>query len=339
MRGSMRAMTWTTVRAADTLPPKERLQLARAGGTEGDGGVEARGLEGCELAYLSRGEALQPTIIWVHGFPANSYLWRGCLPVAEAAGFRSVAPDLLGTGESTAPQACDFSLRVQARCLDILIERLQLDRILLVAEGIGVYVCEALGLLKPHRIHGLVLIDPPALSGTARFRGVLGLLSVLARGGAGRSILRAMRLSRSLDRLHLEPADADARAGVNGVTASSLGRDLYLRPLLSTPESRARTVAFLASLRLDEAAAIHDGFVRWNRLPVVVCKSPPSDADAAPSASPPTSTVNTVDLPSKARRLIEETPSEFFEILRPHLLSWSSSATGTSAAADSAEVQ
>ena len=41
-----------------------------------------------------------PTALFLHGFPTSSYLWRNVLPAAAAAGYRAVAPDLPGFGDS-----------------------------------------------------------------------------------------------------------------------------------------------------------------------------------------------------------------------------------------------
>jgi len=46
-------------------------------------------------AKAARGEALL-----VHGFPSSSYMWRPALEALARAGFRAVAPDLAGFGDS-----------------------------------------------------------------------------------------------------------------------------------------------------------------------------------------------------------------------------------------------
>jgi haloalkane dehalogenase len=43
-----------------------------------------------------------PVLLAVHGYPTSSYLWRNVLPKAAAAGYRAVAPDLPGFGDSPA---------------------------------------------------------------------------------------------------------------------------------------------------------------------------------------------------------------------------------------------
>src|SRR5688572_33003321 len=43
-----------------------------------------------------------PVALAVHGYPTSSYLWRSVLPKLAAAGYRAVAPDLPGFGDSPA---------------------------------------------------------------------------------------------------------------------------------------------------------------------------------------------------------------------------------------------
>jgi haloalkane dehalogenase len=53
---------------------------------------------GRRMAYVERG-AGNP-IVFLHGNPTSSFLWRGVLPHVEAPGRRLIAPDLIGMGDS-----------------------------------------------------------------------------------------------------------------------------------------------------------------------------------------------------------------------------------------------
>ncbi|MFC7713738.1 alpha/beta fold hydrolase [Nonomuraea recticatena] len=55
-----------------------------------------------ELAYVDEGEG-EPVIL-LHGFPDSSYLWRHQIPALVEGGFRVIAPDLRGFGDSGKPQ-------------------------------------------------------------------------------------------------------------------------------------------------------------------------------------------------------------------------------------------
>jgi len=53
---------------------------------------------GRRMAYIERG--VGHPIVFLHGNPTSSFLWRGVLPHVEASGRRLIAPDLIGMGDS-----------------------------------------------------------------------------------------------------------------------------------------------------------------------------------------------------------------------------------------------
>ncbi|MET0400908.1 MAG: alpha/beta fold hydrolase [Cystobacter sp.] len=60
-------------------------------------------LPGLRMQYLEAGPAQGPVVLLLHGFPELSDLWREVMvPLAEA-GYRAVAPDLRGYGETERP--------------------------------------------------------------------------------------------------------------------------------------------------------------------------------------------------------------------------------------------
>jgi len=52
---------------------------------------------GREMAYIEAGEG--DPIVFLHGNPTSSYLWRNIIPHLEGLG-RCIAPDLIGMGDS-----------------------------------------------------------------------------------------------------------------------------------------------------------------------------------------------------------------------------------------------
>ncbi len=65
----------------------------------GTSGYEVRKVEvlGKSMAYVEAGEG--DPILFLHGNPTSSYLWRNVMPHVEAHG-RCIAPDLIGMGQS-----------------------------------------------------------------------------------------------------------------------------------------------------------------------------------------------------------------------------------------------
>ena len=52
------------------------------------------------LAFRESGESGAPVALLVHGYPNSSYLFRNVMPAVAQAGWRAVAPDLPGFGDS-----------------------------------------------------------------------------------------------------------------------------------------------------------------------------------------------------------------------------------------------
>ena len=83
---------------------------------------------GSKLAYVEVGSG--DPIVFLHGNPTSSYLWRNIIPHLEAAG-RCIAPDLIGQGDSdkledSGPDRYRFV--EHRRYLDALLEALGVER-------------------------------------------------------------------------------------------------------------------------------------------------------------------------------------------------------------------
>ncbi|HZC46946.1 MAG TPA: alpha/beta fold hydrolase, partial [Candidatus Acidoferrum sp.] len=60
---------------------------------------------GIRMHYVEQGEG--PLVVLCHGWPESWYSWRHQIPVLAAAGFRVVAPDQRGYGQTDAPEAIE----------------------------------------------------------------------------------------------------------------------------------------------------------------------------------------------------------------------------------------
>src|SRR5207302_10302196 len=58
-------------------------------------------LNGVELHVVEEGAG--PLVVLCHGFPELLFSWRHQIPVLARAGYRVVAPDMRGFGESSRP--------------------------------------------------------------------------------------------------------------------------------------------------------------------------------------------------------------------------------------------
>jgi haloalkane dehalogenase len=90
-------------------------------------------LDGAKMHYLEAGEG-RP-ILFLHGIPTSSYLWRNIIPHLSRLG-RCIAPDLIGFGKSSRPDI-EYSITDHIRFIDDFILKLGLRKITLVMHGLG----------------------------------------------------------------------------------------------------------------------------------------------------------------------------------------------------------
>jgi haloalkane dehalogenase len=90
-------------------------------------------LLGSHIHYLEAGKG--DPIVFLHGNPTSSYLWRNVIPYLSPQG-RCLAVDLIGFGGSGKP-AIEYRFRDQARYLDAWFEAMKLDRVTLVLHDWG----------------------------------------------------------------------------------------------------------------------------------------------------------------------------------------------------------
>lgn len=90
-------------------------------------------IHGSNMHYIDEGEG--NPILFLHGNPTSSYLWRNVIPYLVPHG-RCIAPDLIGMGKSDKP---DLSYRFfdHAKYLEGFIEKLNLSNITLVIHDWG----------------------------------------------------------------------------------------------------------------------------------------------------------------------------------------------------------
>jgi haloalkane dehalogenase len=88
------------------------------------------------MHYVDEGSG--PTVLMLHGEPSWSYLYRKMIPIFAAAGFRAVAPDLIGFGRSDKPVARDdYSYQRHVDWLTSFVTTLDLRDIILVCQDWG----------------------------------------------------------------------------------------------------------------------------------------------------------------------------------------------------------
>nr|WP_275528134.1 haloalkane dehalogenase [Saccharomonospora piscinae] len=107
------------------------------------------------VSYHEAG-AGQP-IVFLHGNPTSSYLWRHVLTATGPAG-RVLAPDLIGMGESGKPDIA-YTFDDHARYLAAWLDALKLDSVVLVGHDWGGALACDWAARNPDRIRGLALTE------------------------------------------------------------------------------------------------------------------------------------------------------------------------------------
>ena len=114
------------------------------------------------MAYLSSGPEYGTPVIFVHGWPELGYSWRHQLPVLGGLGFRAIAPDLRGHGDSSCyTQHADYTLENHVGDLVRLIDSLGAERAVWVGHDWGAPVVWALASHHPDRCHGAAALCVP----------------------------------------------------------------------------------------------------------------------------------------------------------------------------------
>jgi pimeloyl-ACP methyl ester carboxylesterase len=105
-----------------------------------------------------------PLVVLLHGFPESWYSWRHQLRALAAAGYRAVAPDLRGYGQTDRPEAAQQYSQLHLvgdiiGLLDVLGER----QAVVVGHDFGSSVAWNTALMRPDRIRGVVALSVPFL--------------------------------------------------------------------------------------------------------------------------------------------------------------------------------
>jgi haloalkane dehalogenase len=205
------------------------------------------------LHYLDEGEG-RPALL-LHGNPTWSFLYREI--IRELRGeLRLVAPDYPGFGRSPAPPGYGHTPREHAARVAALVDRLELEGLVLVAQDWGGPIGLAVATERPDRVAGLVVANswcwPPDV--------MLRAFSWIMGGPVGRWLcLRHNAFARFVVPVGIHRAERRPP----GVL------DAYRRPF-PTPESRVPTWVFPRSIRTAApwVSAVRDRLPRLRGVPV-----------------------------------------------------------------------
>ncbi len=115
--------------------------------------------------YLAAGNPAAVPMIFVHGWPELSISWRHQLPAMAALGFRAIAPDMRGYGQSSMyPTHGDYALEHSVRDMLELLDSLGVEKAIWVGHDWGAPVVWTLASHFPERCHGVANLCVPYYS-------------------------------------------------------------------------------------------------------------------------------------------------------------------------------
>ncbi|MDP8951137.1 MAG: haloalkane dehalogenase [Actinomycetota bacterium] len=210
---------------------------------------------GTEISYVDVGAG--DPIVFLHGNPTSSYLWRNIIPHVEGVG-RCLAPDLVGMGDSGPAPDGSYRFTDHARYLDAWFDALGLtENVTLVGHDWG----SALGFYwvyrHPERVRGIVYMET-----------IVRPVTWEEWPEEARDIFQAMR-SESGAEMVLE-----SNAFVERILPSSVLRELteeemnvYRKPYLESGEARRPTLTWPRELPIDgepeDVVSIVDDYSKW----------------------------------------------------------------------------
>jgi YbgC/YbaW family acyl-CoA thioester hydrolase len=169
-----------------TSVPAEFGEFMSAGSVS-TGDARRLTVNGVSLAVDVRGEG--PAVLFVHGYPLDRTIWTPQLEALD--GWRRIAPDLRGMGQSDAPDL-GYSMATYASDLAALLDTLGIERTVLCGLSMGGYVVFEFLRRWRNRASGLVLIATRAEADSPEARRARDAAANEAREGGARVIAEAM---------------------------------------------------------------------------------------------------------------------------------------------------
>ena len=208
-----------------------------------------------EMAYVDTGRG--DPVVFLHGNPTSSYLWRNIIPHVTARG-RCLAPDLIGMGDSGKAPGGSYRFVDHARYLDAWFEALGLDRrVTLVVHDWGSALGFHWAARHPDRVKALVYMEAIVRPVTwaewpDNARGIFQTM----RSAAGESVI----LEKNVFVERILPASVIRPLGEPEMR-------VYRRPWLEAGESRRPMLTWPREIPIDgqppDVVAVVEAYGRW----------------------------------------------------------------------------
>ncbi len=123
-----------------------------------------RELDGLRLAHIDTGDG--SPVVFLHGEPTWSFLWRKVIPPVRDAGHRCIAPDLPGFGRSDKPtDLAWYSYDQHFEAIAELFDRLDLRDATVVVHDWGGPIGLRVAVERPQRVARMAILDTGLFTG------------------------------------------------------------------------------------------------------------------------------------------------------------------------------
>src|SRR5580693_6181974 len=112
---------------------------------------------GSTMAYREAGDPEAPVVLFLHGNPTSSHLWRNIIPLVAPVA-HCIAPDLIGLGQSGKPDI-EYRFFDHVRYLDAFLDKTGISSAYVVAHDWGTALAFHLGARRPEFIRGLAFME------------------------------------------------------------------------------------------------------------------------------------------------------------------------------------
>ncbi len=109
------------------------------------------------MAYREAGSPASPTVLFLHGNPTSSYIWRNIIPLVAPVA-HCVAPDLIGFGQSGKP-AIEYRFFDHVRYLDAFLDKADIASAYVVAHDWGTALAFHLAARRPEFVRALAFME------------------------------------------------------------------------------------------------------------------------------------------------------------------------------------
>src|SRR3981081_1671753 len=109
------------------------------------------------MAYRESGDPGAPTVLFLHGNPTSSYIWRNVIPLVAPIA-HCIAPDLIGFGQSGKPDIA-YRFADHVRYLDAFVAEAGISSAYVVAQDWGTALAFHLAARRPEFVRGLAFME------------------------------------------------------------------------------------------------------------------------------------------------------------------------------------